>query len=471
MTKSSLNERLPEGVSEESSGFDPAIPYAAAQQIAAARFSVRGVSTLRFWRGEFWLWRHGAYRPYSIADLRTMCWEVCNDFMHAKAKRRHVDEILDALRAVVNLSNGIEPPQWLDTIDSYVIRPVPAQTIVFRNGVLSVPERKLYPPAPEYFTLTALPFDWKEDEMVPVAWFKFLSDLFGDDGEKKNLLREFMGALLVNLTGFDKILFLLGPRRSGKGTILEVVAGIVGDENVTWPGIASLGTQFGTAALIGMRVAIFSDVRVPPRGADQAVAIENLLRMSGNEPMSIARKHKEDYKGKLNLNVLMAGNEMMHFHDSSGALPGRFVILPLDRSFFGREDTTLKSRLRNELPGILHWALDGLGTLTERGSFTLPESSGALLKEMEELASPVAQFVSDCCVVNDPAASIPCHLLYARWKEWCADQGRDRVGTVAMFGRDLRAAFPRLKVTQPRESGGRVRHYEGIRLRGSDEQP
>ena len=42
----------------------------------------------------------------------------------------------------------------------------------------------------------------------------------------------------------------------------------------------------------------------------------------------------------------------------------------------------------------------------------------------------------------------------------------DHPGTKASFGRDLKAAHPELKVTQPREEGRQLRrHYQGVRLK------
>jgi putative DNA primase/helicase len=60
-------------------------------------------------------------------------------------------------------------------------------------------------------------------------------------------------------------------------------------------------------------------------------------------------------------------NELPRFSDSSGALAGRFVILRMTESFYGKEDTGLTQRLLAELPGILNWAIEGWHRLRERG--------------------------------------------------------------------------------------------------------
>ena len=44
-----------------------------------------------------------------------------------------------------------------------------------------------------------------------------------------------MGYLLTSDTRLQKILILVGPKRSGKGTIARVIRGLIGDENVDLP--------------------------------------------------------------------------------------------------------------------------------------------------------------------------------------------------------------------------------------------
>ena len=50
------------------------------------------------------------------------------------------------------------------------------------------------------------------------------------------------------------------------------------------------------------------------------------------------------------------------------AIAGRFVPLLLTRSWLGQEDHGLENALREELPGILNWALDGLARLARAGA-------------------------------------------------------------------------------------------------------
>jgi phage/plasmid-associated DNA primase len=87
---------------------------------------------------------------------------------------------------------------------------------------------------------------------------------------------------------------------------------------------------------------------------------------------------------------------------------------------------------------------------------------------MEDLASPVGEFIRECCKVESNA-SIETKELYRQWRQWCEDHGRDRPGTEQSFGRDLRAVVPSVTTRRPKQNGERWREYVGIRLRRFDE--
>ena len=117
------------------------------------------------------------------------------------------------------------------------------------------------------------------------------------------------------------------------------------------------------------------------------------------------------------------------------------------------------------MPGILNWAVAGWVRLERRGHFQQPESAKEAVEQLEDLASPIGAFVRECCDIG-AAYSVAIDSLFLAWKEWCTEQGRDHPGTKSSFGRDLKAAHPGLKVTQPREEGRQLRrHYQGVGLK------
>jgi putative DNA primase/helicase len=221
--------------------------------------------------------------------------------------------------------------------------------------------------------------------------------------------------------------------------------------------------NFGLAPLIGKRLAIVSDARLGGR-ADQHIIAERLLSITGEDAITVDRKFREAWTGRLQTRFLILSNELPRLPDASGALVSRFIVLLLVNSFYGREDLALIDRLLAELPGILNWSIAGWRRLAERGHFVQPASALDAIQQLDDLASPIGAFVREECETG-PGHCVETGRLFEGWERWCARHGRDHPGSAQTFGRDLRAALPWLKVRQPRQGEDRLRFYEGIRLK------
>jgi putative DNA primase/helicase len=231
-------------------------------------------------------------------------------------------------------------------------------------------------------------FDYDPKAKIPARWVQFLEELWGDDAESIEALAEIMGYILSGDTGQQKMFMLVGPKRSGKGTIARVLTGLLGIHNRAAPTLAALTQNFGLSPLIGRPLATISDARLGSR-VDGQVAVERLLSISGEDSLTIDRKYRERWTGRLPTRFLIMTNELPRFTDSSGALASRFILLTLAQSFYGREDPTLTDALLEKASGIFNWALEGLDRLLERGYFIQPESAREALRHLEDLSSPV----------------------------------------------------------------------------------
>jgi len=369
-----------------------------------------------------------------------------------------IDQTLHALRAVTY--TGLTPPVWL--CDASGLPPA-GSLIVAPNGIIDLTDpRMLLAPTPRLFTLNALSYDFIPDAPEPAEWLSFLDTLWPDDRESIETLQEIFGYCLTADTRLQKIFLLYGPPRSGKGTIARILAHLLGMANVCAPTLAGLATNFGLWSLIGKLLAIVSDARLSGR-TDQAIIVERLLSISGEDCITVDRKHLPPLTLKLPTRILILTNELPRLNDASGALANRFITLALEQSFLGREDIGLTDRLMGELSSILLWAIAGWKRLRQRGHFVQPTTGRDAMEEMNELSSPVAAFVRDWCEVR-PGAAIGAKELFDSWRAWCAEQGKDQAGNAQVFGRDLRSAFPAIGMRRLNDGGERVRAYQGIDL-------
>jgi putative DNA primase/helicase len=445
---------------------DTRAPYDNARMVQA-----RLATPLRNHRGVFYEWNGSSWPEAGEDKLRARLYSFL-DKCQSKAKgglcpvkpnASMVAGVLDAMRAAAHLDSTIEPPAWLDGVTG----PPARHIVACANGLLHLPTLRLLPHTNSFFNLNALDYAYERDAPPPRQWLDFLDQAWPDDPESIATLQQIFGYLLTSDTSQQKSFLIVGPKRSGKGTIGRVLARLVGPHNYAAPTLASLGERFGLAPLIGKSFAIISDARLSGR-ADQQVIVERLLSITGEDGQTIDRKYNpQPWTGKLSTRFAILTNELPKLGDASGALASRFIMLQMTQSFYGREDHGLTDKLLTELPGILNWALAGWAELRRVGHFKQPASAQQAMEQLEDLSSPIGAFLRERCEIG---AAFNCNIsdVFNAWAEWCGAQRRDHTGTVQSFGRDLGAAVPGLKIVQIGPRGERVRVYEGLQLKRAD---
>lgn len=463
-------EKYPPAQENEKPILDRQDPMKNVQQFLDSHFHHEEGRTLHHHKGAFYEWSGTHYPQMDDGKLRSLlydylskakCWVKKGEDMELddfKPTRKTVDDAVDALKAVAHLGASRTSPMWINGENE-----TPAgEIIACKNGLVHLPTKRLIPHSPCFFTHNVLPFDYLPDSGPATLWHRFLDDLWGEDKEAQDALQEIFGYLISGETRLQKIFLIVGPKRSGKGTMGRVLTGLLGQENVCAPTLAGLQTQFGHATLIGKMAAIISDARLGGR-ADQHVIAERLLTISGEDTTTVQRKYLPDWNGHHSVRFVILTNELPRIADSSGALASRLIVLTLKNSFFGKEDPGLTDTLLGELPKILNWAIEGLARLRQRGYFLQPSSSQDSIQDLEDLSSPISAFIRDCIDIGSEF-EVERPKVFTVWKKWCEEQGRDYPGTDASFGRDLRAYLPRIGTRQPTENGKRKRVYTGIKV-------
>jgi putative DNA primase/helicase len=423
------------------------------------------LSTLRYWRGGWWMWKTSHWVEVEASAVRSVLYRFTENAFYFVGKapqrwapnRHKINDLIDALAGICLLPNDVDQPSWLDA------EPAGDNIVSVKNGLLDVGSRRLVSHTPAYFNQTSVPFAYDPGAPEPRRWLDFLAELWPGEPDAIDVLGEWFGYVISGRTDLHKILLMVGPTRGGKGAIARVLTALVGRKNVAGPTLNSLGGEFGLAPLIGKPLAVISDARFA--GRDASVVVERLLSISGEDTLTVNRKYRDQWTGKLPSRLHVLSNELPKLGDASTAIVGRIVLLLLSRSWLGHEDHGLEPALRAELTGILNWALDGLQrlTVTNDNTFTVLPSADEAVTAMRDLASPVAAFVREQCEI---AASheISVNDLYAAYKTWAEDNGHSKKSKQT-FGRDLRAAIPSISMKRPRDRADRRRVYVGIDMR------
>jgi putative DNA primase/helicase len=433
------------------------------------RYSIDGAVKLRHWNGSWWLWSKGRYVDTPESEIRAGVLHFMRE-KWAHVKREHVANVIEHLRADTILPAGLSAPAWVGSsspeFDASECLATPSQVIHLPTLAKGGSDWQVSA-TPDFFTLSACAVDFDETAPPPTLFIEKLGEWFPNDPESISTIQEIGGCLISGSTQFQKIFFWYGPTRCGKGTIMRVLRGIVGDDNIASPSCSLLAGRFGLESILGKSIAFISDARLSNR-ADAITLLENLLAVSGEDSPTVDRKGKRAVTCRKGAQFVLASNELPRIPDASAAIVGRIIAILFTQSFFDREDTDLDRKLAAELPSIFNWFMDGLKRLRQRGRFQQPASGAGILQQFRELASPVRAFVDDRCELG-AELSCPKHELYAEFQRWCASENLSNVPTQTVFGRNLAAAYPELSDARPRGNGGsRVRQYVGIRLRTTD---
>lgn len=345
--------------------------------------AIGGQPTRWFWRGGWYVWSGTHYQQVGQEFIERDVLQFLRDKTVAVINVGTIRGVVDLLR-LLQVCEVQQAPAWIQGHSDLTA----AQLFPVKNGLLRLRENyapEVLPHTPAFWGLSASDFLYSKDASC-CSWNRFLDQLWSDDFQTRSVLQEWVGYCLLPNTSQQKILAIMGPPRSGKSTIGRVLTELLGRQNVASPSIRSLSGQFGLWGMLDKSLAIIPDATLPK----PCPALEELLKsISGEDSVDIHRKGMPPLTGiRLPTRLMLLANEPPTFHDPSGALERRLIVLRTERSFFNREDIQLTNRLLEELPGILNWAIEGLERLWNRGHF--PETRKVMSPEkiLDNLPTP-----------------------------------------------------------------------------------
>jgi hypothetical protein len=203
-------------------------------------------------------------------------------------------------------------------------------------------------------------------------------------------------------------------------------------------------------------------------GEGKRFAEELIKTLTGGDTVTARFLYREFFEFRPRFKVWLAANYKPEIRGSDYAIWRRIRLIPFMVTIPPEEQIPdLAKQLKEELSGILNWALEGLRDWLANGlqpPLEVTEATEAYRAEMDI----VGLFIQDACV-TDPKAVTPSKTLYEAFQEWCSENGYEPFGQTA-FGRRLAAkgfSHGRAYIE------GRLRRcWFGIRLRSdTDPQP
>ena len=358
--------------------------------------------------------------------------------------------------------------QYLSYREDVRMNESPDHLVIFNNGVLDLRTGAMLPHSKQLYSTKTLPYDYRPGATAPHT-MRFFHDIFEGDAGKIALLQEWFGYMLSPSYQYQKVMLLLGPGRSGKGTIGHLLQALVGEGNYIGASLESFAKDDYIDGLTHKTVAFSGDTAKNVSANARELVIERIKKISGCDPIEFARKWKSRGNLRLPTRLTFAANHIPRLFDDSGALAGRMLVLPFEVSFLGREDPHLIDRLKPEIEGLAAWALQGLARLNAQGKFTLPEASRDEIEFMNDSYSPLRVFMRECCALGNMDDVVSSIEAYDRYRAWAVVEqvpsilGRNAF--VAAFKDATRGQGARYGTH--RRANGVVRGFRGLGFTGT----
>lgn len=425
-----------------------------------------GLPLVRCYHGQWIKYEGGVYVTCDKEEFRGSIYQFVDGKLYPKTDsgggvtltayrptRAKVSDIIDALSQWCPVAQ--DPPTWLLKMDL----PNPCDLIAFKNGLLDVNayvngEVKFYDPTPALFSFNALPYEFDEDNWS-IRWEHFYQEIFNGDEDKIELLAQWFGYNCVPDMSYEKLMLCTGRPRSGKGTVLNTLAAMLGHKQCVSTSFQTLCTEFGYQPLMGKLAVLLSDAKVP-REREAKAALEKILQVVGGDPIGVRRMHISFLPQIfLTCRFTIAMNDLPALPDHANALEPKLNVLLFENSYAGKEDLGLKRELVEEAKQgkMINFALQGLRSLRKAKRFAIPESSVDVINQLREITTPVTAFLSEFCEI-EPIGTPPkdnYHVLgdymYEVWSRWSVEAGR-KPHTKAQFTQMFLTACPSAKTAR-----------------------
>jgi putative DNA primase/helicase len=310
------------------------------------------------------------------------------------------------------------------------------------NGMVDLRTGRMLPHDQKYLSTAQSPIPYDPDVATPLylEWLhKSLRRPGMDDAALDDMiddLEETVGTMLDPSRTASKALFVFGPSRSGKSTMLRILAKIAGHENHSAMSLHQLSeNRFMSANLYGKMLNVSADL-----SSRHVKDLSAWKMITGDDPIEAERKGKQPFSFTNQAMMAFSANEVPTVNEESAAYVERIKPFEFPNSFAGHEDKTLEVRMDAELPGILTRWVRAYQRFLARGGYR--PSDAETMQKFARKSDLVAQFAGEMLRFTDaeadrvgPADKVTNRkAVYDAFNQWSKDQNI-RIGRNNFYAR------------------------------------
>ena len=273
--------------------------------------------------------------------------------------------------------------------------------------------------SPDDYFFYALPYDYDPKASSPM-FQKFLDEVLPEK-DVRLVLQEFIGCCLNPNIKLEKALCCVGSGFNGKSVFFETMLAMLGENNVTSYNINSLCDDKGYS-----RIMIKNKLLNYSSDFNGKIFANGIFKqLTSGEPVEARRLYKEPEIVRNYARLAFNCNSMPSSADTSFGFRRRLLIILFNKKIDkSKADPDLAKRLKTELPGILVWAIEGLGRFIRNGKKLSRSSALEILEQAyKEDTDTVVMFLSARKCNPDNDNKIGLTSLFNTYREYCKDNG------------------------------------------------
>ncbi len=282
-----------------------------------------------------------------------------------------------------------------------------------------------------------LPYDFDPTADCPM-WKNFLNEVLPDISVQ-DVLAEGIGLCLAPDIKSEKMLVFFGYGSNGKSVVLDIVESVFGSENVSNVPLSELTEDSRQRCLLENKLVNISTE------SDKELNASVLKAMVSGEPVI----GYELYRGPRKLTRyarLITSFNLLPRAEATHGFYRRFKIINFPVTIEeSKADINLPNKLKQELPGILNWVLEGLYRYLSNMRFSESKSCDEALLKYRLNSDTVQLFLNERCEPNNELWPVETKGsdLYNDYKKFCFDISLRPLGRNYFFDRLISLGYNR----------------------------
>ncbi len=288
----------------------------------------------------------------------------------------------------------------------------------FANGTFEIDgnTQKLREFRKSDFLTYQLPFDYDETASCPK--FRDYCNRVLPEKELQDVVAEFLGYPFIKHLKLEKAALFYGSGANGKSVLFDVMRELYGRENIASFSLANLMEEHNRALIANKLLNYGSEIN--------ATTTKDIFKnLVSTEPIQARLKYGNSFQMEDYAKLCFNCNELPRDIERNHAYFRRLIIIPFRITIpESEQDKELAQKIiKDELPGVFNWILEGLQRLLENKKFTESKIVQFEVERYKQESDSIAMFIEEFNLVKHSTKTLLLKDVYLRYKDFCGSDG------------------------------------------------